>query len=132
MTGTPQDASDGLVRTLRKAALPEVADAAARLLQSRDDQISDIKGEVHALRETIGDYLEKENEMLNKLTDAFPEGDTRAHREAHEAWMKREANRDKLRQAVIEKSLISFFLFCAFMVGKSLWQFVQNGLKLPN
>lgn len=42
-------------------------------------------------------------QIRDVMIDAFPEGDTRAHREAHKAWIQELNDRRELRKKIIEK-----------------------------
>ena len=74
----------------------------------------------------FGEDLERLREEMRK---AYPAEDADGHRRYHELLIEREAQRVRMRQAIIEKTLggLLWTIMCA--VGLALWQFFLSKLR---
>ena len=125
-----------LINEIRATGHYDVANAVANVLNKRDSRFFEVTeriAENNDLLRGIGAALEKhveeEHEMLKKFLGAFPEEDTRAHRDAHQAWIERERKRAALRDAIIEKSLASLVWMGLVALGIAVWHYLGDHFR---
>ena len=118
--------ADVLLLALAKAEVPDAADAVRNLLRSGGNHFQYLATEIDNMVQT---HAISEASLISRIDDAFPGKDTRAHREAHEAWMAREVSRSKLRQAIIEKSLTALVWMLLLGLGTAVWHWVKASIS---
>lgn len=81
-----------------------------------DQALSDWR---HGSREYFNTHFIRLEELIR---DGFPGGDTRAHREVHERYIKEAADRAALMKSIREKLVTAAVYAVAVLVGTALWQ----------
>jgi len=127
-----------LINAILSAGHPDISATVVEVLNKRDARFSDAFAKVsentRLLRE-IGSSLERhvaeEHELLKNFIAAFPEGDARAHRDAHKVWMDREKKREALRDAIIQKSLAGLLWMAIAGIGIAVWHYVGDQIRTP-
>lgn len=122
-------ATDEFIIALDAADLHDVACSVRNLVRSRDAHSQHLASEIDDMAQA---HAVTTSAFTKRLDDAFPGKDARAHREAHEAWMGREARRAKLSQAIIEKSLIGLFWMVLLGLGTAVWQWVKASVQVSS
>ena len=75
-------------------------------------------------KETMHHVDVKLSELRHLIEDGFPNGDTRAHREVHERYIREAADRAALWKSIREKLVTSAVYAVALLVAGALWQHV--------
>lgn len=82
----------------------------------------DLSQEIAELKGAIDD-------MRNDLKKAVPGGDHEGHRRYHELIIEREAQRVRLRQAIIEKTLGGLVWMGLCAVGLAIWHYFLSAVS---
>ena len=77
----------------------------------------------HSTRDFVGGQIA---DLKALIQDGFPDGDTRAHREVHERWIDRAADRAALFKSIREKLAVGAVYAAAILVAKSVWEHVTS------
>lgn len=80
-------------------------------------------------RDQIYQMLKDQSGKLDTLIGAFPDGDTSGHRRYHELVIKREERKERLHQAIIEKSVASLAWALLVTLAYSVWGYIKDHLK---
>ena len=118
-----------IVKALEDQGMLNVAKSVRNTARCRDDQMQLVIDDIHSLQMSIDIHLDNEKRIIEELQGAFPDGDTRGHREAHNAWIAREARRAKYQQAIIEKTLAGFLWLMLVAAGTAIWQFIKTSIN---
>ena len=96
-----------------------------------DDCKSDCDLAQTTLREVAG-IREAVDDMREEMKKAFPGGDHDGHRRYHDLIIEREAQRVKLRQAIIEKTLSGLVWMVLCTLGVAVWHYFINVVSRGN
>lgn len=106
------------------------------LLADQDKKIDNLIQAHHETRDAhketqrkLQEHLDEETTMFTKFKEAFPDGDTRGHREYHETLMKEMERRVRFRDAIIEKSLAGLVWSGLVAMGAAIWTYVKDHMK---
>ncbi len=125
-----------LINAIAATGHHDVAGAVVDVLNKRDfrynDALAKISENTSLLREisaALERHVAEEHELLKNFIGAFPEGDTRGHRDAHKAWIEREKKRAALRDAIIQKSLAGLLWMAIVGIGIAVWHYVGDQVR---
>lgn len=76
----------------------------------------------------LQEQAEKLDTMAKTLVGAFPGGDGESHRRYHELVIKREERKEKLHQAIIEKTLTSLIWALLVSLALAVWNSLKQRL----
>lgn len=93
-------------------------------------EVKDLTTCQRELTAKLNGHIEREEAKLDFIVAAFPDGDPRGHREYHDALIAAAAQRVRLRQAIIEKTLIGLIWAGVIWIGIALWQGFRHALGL--
>ena len=68
--------------------------------------LRDLTKQIDDMQSTLNAHVAEEEQ---RLTAAFPQGDVERHRKYHDLLIRREERRERIAEAVIEKSLAALF-----------------------
>lgn len=77
----------------------------------------------------IHDRIDELEDKFCMMKGAFPAGDAEGHRRAHEAMIASIESRQRLTQAIIEKTIPALFWAALAVIGAALWNHFVNAIN---
>ena len=96
-------------------------------ISADDTQLIQISDPVIA--KTLRQILEGQEAMQATLKDAFPGGDSAAHRRYHEEIILQMQDRRKMRGAITEQVIKGSVWALLVTVGAAVWQYLKDHLR---
>ena len=81
---------------------------------------NEMKSDIHDIKEGMQDVV-----------NAFPGGDTAAHKRYHDAIIERNHELRKLTLAIREKTILGVFWLALGLIGTALWFYICAKLAAP-
>lgn len=88
-----------------------------------------VKEKVESIDERLSRHIEESHaKHMALLKEAFPDGDSAAHRAVHEAWISEMKARTKLKEAIIEKIVTGGVWGTIVGLGAVIWYWLKGHL----
>lgn len=113
----------------RRARVPHIDDAnpIVRKIEDYIDSRLTQNAEAHQ-----SCFSGKFDELTNLIQSGVPDGDMESHRRYHELLIRQAERRDKLQQALIEKTFAGLVWALVLVAGGWAWKGIKDALGIAN